>query len=742
MRKKSTILFVLFLTFISGFSQNAFTFWTDLAPQSYELTGSYRGIPVHYRAMSLKERELKNYLAQVPLEGSGQWSKEAFLVPYPDGRSKKFRIVESPVMEAGLAQKFPEIKTYLGKGIDDPYATMRLSITLQGVHAIIHQVEGTLFIDPYPAVNQQVYFSYYKKDYRAAKSFAEYALPQDPGSGHSGPVMPLGSGQTLHTYRIAIATTGEYASFHGGSTGSVMSAIVTTLNRVNSVYEKELAIRLILVNSNDRIIYLDGNTDPFTNTDPNSLISENQTTIDAEIGSANYDIGHVFSTGGGGLASSGVVCLSGYKANGVTGSSSPIGDPFDIDYVTHEIGHQFNAAHTFNSRRGGCQGNRESYSAFEPGSGSTVMGYAGLCGLDNLQVNSHDYFHTGSYSQIRNYIILDTGNTCGTSVATGNTPPTVRIKLGNTRIPMMTPFELEGEGDDVDGDSLTFCWEQYDLGPSGSPNAPAGDAPIFRSFSPTVSPVRVFPKLESILNNTSTLGEILPTYGRNLNFRLTVRDNRAGGGGVEWDSTQFIVTNQAGPFEMIFPNTSTTIWIRTTSVKIPIRWNPANTQFSPVNCDSVQILLSVDGGYTFPFTLAQSVANSGLANVSFPYINTDSARIKVKARENVFFTLSKENFAIKLENVGLDIIESGLSLKIGPNPAEELLYFHLQSLESTQIKLELLDIKGRVLRQIEKQIIGGRKSVQSMNIRELPDGIYLLRIGYKDQVYFRKILIQ
>jgi hypothetical protein len=307
---------------------------------------------------------------------------------------------------------------------------------------------------------------------------------------------------------------------------------------------------------------------------------------------------------------------------------------------------------------------------------------------------------------------------------------------------MMTPFELEGGGDDIDGDSLTFCWEQYDLGPSGSPGAPAGDAPIFRSFPPSVSPVRVFPKLESILNNTSTLGEVLPTYGRNLNFRLTVRDNHAGGGGVELDSTQFIVTNQAGPFEMIFPNVSTTVRIRTANVKVPIRWDPANTQFSPVNCDSVEVLLSVDGGYTYPFTLARSVANTGTTSVSFPNINTDSARVKVKARENVFFTISQENFTIKLENVGMDPIMEGLSLRVGPNPVRESLHLYLKSQESAPIELELMDINGRVLRGINEQMVADRKSVQSMDIRELPGGIYLLRIGFNGEVYFQKILIQ
>ncbi len=742
MLNTTTLFLLVFVASLTGFSQNQESLWTDLPSQSYELTASYRGIPQHYRAVGLNENAFQEQLGECPAEAwpGSPGAGKMLVFPLPDGSNQRFLLVESPIMEAGLAQKFPEIKTYLGKGIDDPFASLRCNFSTQGFHAIIHTLEGTIYIDPYPALNQTVYFSYFKRDYQAVKSFAEGILPQDPSGGGSGPVMPAGSGQTLRIFRIAIATTGEYASFHGGTASSVMSAVVTTLNRVNSIYERELAIRFELVTHNDRLIYLNSSTDPYTNNDANALLSQNQMTIDTEIGSLNYDIGHVLSTGSGGLASTGV-CRSNSKAFGTTGTNSPIGDPFDVDYVSHEIGHQLSADHIYNGRDSSCQGQRVAQSAYEPGSGSTIMGYAGICGSDNLQRNSDDYFNSHSYEQILNYISNGPGSNCGASIATGNTPPAIDPLFGNTTIPIMTPFELEGSASDADGDNISYCWEQYDRGPSGSPGSPAGDAPIFRSFRPSPSPIRIFPRLENILNNTTTIGEILPTYTRNLSFRLSARDNFASGGGVEYATTQFSVNAQAGPFKLVFPNSSTTVRIQTLNLKIPIIWNPANTELAPVSCDSVSIHLSVDGGYTFPHLLARSVPNTGMASVGFPLINTDSARIKVKARNNIFFTISEENFVIELVNVGLEPNLEKLTFQLGPHPVKEELHLQFSSPESGHLSFDLMDLNGRVLRTYEDDLRGANAISQILDVRALAQGMYVYRIRFADRVYGGKILI-
>ncbi|MCU0344465.1 MAG: M12 family metallo-peptidase [Ignavibacterium sp.] len=647
------LLFSLLIAFQNGFAQtNSASLWNDVNETQIVTIGERYIVPQLYRTVKLDVNGMKNFLSEAPLEFSEETrSKQSVLyLPMPDGLQQRFSIVEAPIMAPELAAKYPEIKTYLGKGIDDPYAYVRFDFTVHGFHAMILSPEGNVFIDPYSLGDIQNYISYYTKDFTNAQKSFECEVISDESRINELNYLKDNSiftpvGPQLRTYRLAVATTGEYTAFFGGTVLQGLAAVITSVNRVNGVYEKEVAVRMVIVANNDTLIFTNAATDPYTNNDGGAMLAQNQTTVDARIGSPNYDFGHVFSTGGGGVAFLGVICVAGLKARGVTGSGFPVGDPFDIDYVAHEMGHQFAGNHSFNGTAGACSGgNRNASTAYEPGSGSTIMAYAGICSPQNLQNNSDPYFHSINFDEIVSYTNFGSGNGCAVITATGNSAPVVTVPTGGFYIPKSTPFSLTGSATDADGDALVYCWEEFDLGPAGAPGAPSGNAPIFRSWNPTTSPTRYFPRLVNLLNNTTVIGEILPTYTRTLTFRLTVRDNKVGGGGVNYAAMQFNVDGNSGPFVVTSPNTNITLPGGSTQT---ILWNAANTNAAPVNCTNVNILLSTDGGQTFSTILAANTQNDGSESVTIPNTPSNTARIKVEAVGNIFFDISNVNFTIE-----------------------------------------------------------------------------------------------
>jgi subtilisin-like proprotein convertase family protein len=642
---------LLLITFInsSGFAQENH-FWTAIKLTDIPGYESRYAMPEKFRTISVDMNRLRSMLLAAPLEFTHFSSALLLDLPMPDGSFSKFSIVESPMMEQGLAAQYPDFKTYGGQGIDNPYATVKISITRYGLHVMILSPEGTFFIDPFNLNNSNDYIIYNKKDLKARSFTCETADTFNPNessvNNHSA---NKSHGTQLRSYRLAVAATGEYTAFHGGTVSSAMAAIVVSINRVNGVYENELATRLILVANNSSIVYTNSATDPYTNNNGTTMLTENTTNINSVIGTANYDIGHVFSTGGGGVATLNGPCGTN-KARGVTGSSSPVGDAFDIDYVAHEMGHQFGASHTFNATTSNCGGgNRSASSAYEPGSGITIMAYAGICGaVNDLAPHSIAYFHTKSFDDITTFITTaSTGGSCAVVTSTGNTPP-VASQGSDYSIPVSTPFILTGSATDADNDPLVYSWEEYDLGNAGDWNAAqsaANDAPLFRPFEPVTIPSRTFPRLSDIINNTTTAGELLPSVARTLDFRLTVRDNRAGGGGVmHSDITKKITTvAAAGPFLVTAPNTAVS-W--GTSTSQTVTWAVASTDAAPVSCANVNILLSTDGGNTFPIVLASNTPNDGSEVITVPANVTTQARIKVEAAGNIFFDMSNADFSI------------------------------------------------------------------------------------------------
>ncbi|GAB2775622.1 zinc-dependent metalloprotease family protein [Hymenobacter latericoloratus] len=570
-------------------------------------------------------------------------------------------------MAPELAARFPDIQTYAAQGIDDPTATARLDVSPSGFHALILAADKTVYIDPAEQGTDTHLVFDRRAMNRAAFPFvcatASAAEDVAPVSLRQAARAAVPNGTTLRTYRLALACTGEYAAFHGGTKAGALAAMVTSLSRVNGIYEKELAVRMLLVENTDRLIFLDAAKDPYSNDNGEAMLEENQQAADSLIGPANYDIGHVFSTGGGGIALKASVCQP-EKAMGVTGSTAPRNDAFDVDYVAHEMGHQFGADHTFNSTTEFCSDNRVSASAFEPGSGSTIMAYAGICGADNLQPNSDAYFHSRSFDQIVAHI-TGRGN-CSVNTPSGNNPPQVDAGA-NYAIPIRTPFVLTGSATDGNGDALTYAWEQYNLGPEGSPNAPAADAPIFRSFRPTASPSRTFPRLTDILSNTQTIGELLPTYGRRLIFRLVARDNRSVGGGVNYDSMHVVVVPTAGPFVVRAPNTATA-WLA--GAQQQVIWDVANTTQAPINATTVNILLSTDGGQTYPTVLLANTPNDGFENVAIPAGTTASTavRVRVQASTGIFFDISDQNLTLAAPTGPTFFLQSGTAATLALCP--------------------------------------------------------------------------
>ncbi len=626
-----------------------------------------------YKLHSLDVSRLREHLSIAPQEGvADHQSWSVISLPSPSGGFENFDFYVSSIMAPELAAQFPEIQTYAGRGLMDPAATIRFDLTPSGFHAQVLSPSGTYYIDPYHLLGEKaLYATYFKADAIRAAGFEKEANLDDVlrGEMHSedasnnfsndatilastkvasaeAPVLAR-SGTQLRTYRAAVAATGEYTAFFGGTVANGQAAIVTAMNRLNGIYENELSIRMQLVANNSSLVYTNASTDPYTNDDGGAMLAQNQTNIRNVIGNANYDIGHVFSTGGGGVAVLGSVGINSRKAQGVTGSPAPIGDSFWVDYVAHEIGHQFGGNHTFNSTTSNCGGsNRNASTAYEPGSGSTIQAYAGICASDDLQPNSDAYFHSVSFDEI----IAHVDNvipTVGTRTATGNAVPTVNAGSDFT-IPANTPFVITATGSDTNATNvLTYNWEQRNLGSAQTVTEPDnGSSPLFRSFSPTTNPSRIFPRLSDLLNNTVTIGEKMPLTTRTLNFRATVRDNSLGGGGVNTDDAIVNVVNTGLPFVVTSPNTNVT-WPGLSNQIVT--WNVAGTTANGINTANVNILLSTDGGQTFPTVIASNVPNDGSQDIEVPNQATSQARVRVQGSGNIFFDISNTNFEIAPE---------------------------------------------------------------------------------------------
>jgi hypothetical protein len=645
---KSKLLGLLLLFWVLSALPTIAQEWVVLDNRSIQDTGKRDIIPKVYTSYLIDADDIQRILWTSPAETDQEISKSSTIltVGLPNGLMDKFRIVRYEMMEKELAEKFPQYRTFRGYSITNPYRTIRADWTAEGFRAVIRDEEQTIFIDPYQRNDLIHRIVYFKKDFEENREwncgFDEQVLQK-----HTAENKRFFGDCQFRTYRLAVATTGEYSNYFGATSsaqsGLVLSQVITAVDRVNDVYEAEFTVRLLLIGNTSAVFYYNPANDPYTGGDACAQLSQNQSTINSVIGSANYDIGHVFGVGSGGCASLAIICVTSSKARGATGLDPPTGDPFYIDYVAHEMGHQFGGDHTFNGTAGNCGGgNREASSAYEPGSGSTIMAYAGICGAQDLQPNSDPYFHARSLQQITTEL---NAATCSNFLTLNNQAP-VAGSPPNYTIPISTPFTLTAIATDADNDPLTYCWEQYDLESASSepPSSTDTQGPLFRSLNPSTSPIRYFPKLTDLANNVSSAWEVLPSVSRTMTFRMTVRDYHNGTAGcTDEDDVIVSTSNTAGPFFVTSQNISIS-WPQT-SVQV-ITWNVANTTAPPVSCSNVEIRLSTDGGLTYPTLLSANEVNDGIANVIVPNVLTSTGRIMVKSLNNIFFDINNANISI------------------------------------------------------------------------------------------------
>jgi hypothetical protein len=601
---------------------------------------------------------LDQRLANVPFEdpeGIAADARETILaLPTPDGKLERFTVVESPIMEPGLALWLMErgwpMRTFSARSLDRPGTTARLDWGgPAGFHAVVQAPTGTWYVDPETPGSYERHVSYYKRDNRSDQPLQcegqdiQDLPPLHGARNKTGPDLGRGASTEgrLRTYRLAYAVAGNYTErFAGGSVVTAQANVITIINRVNAIFERELSVRFVVIADNPDIVYADPDTDPYDTSSASGMLVENQDNLDAVIGSANYDIGHVMYRGNSGIASLFTPCRSGRKGRGVSGVWRATGDSIVVDMIAHELGHQFGAWHTFNSNLGNCNSsNRTANSSWEPGSGTTIMSYSGICGSDNVQSFSNDYFHAGSLDDMLDFVAGS--GTCAATPSAGNPNAPVVTATGGYTLPVGTAFELDiDSASDADGDALTFTWEQFDLGEAATlEDGDQGDNPIVRSLPPGTNTNRVV--------DGSRKGDTLPTTTRELNFRVTVRDNHPGGGRLGEANITLGVDAGSGPFVLDFPNGGETF----SSLASPVvTWDVAGTNGEPVNAATVDILLSTDGGATYPRVLAIGVPNDGRHRVNLPEVDTTQAMVKIRARDNLFFDRSDSVFSIRLES--------------------------------------------------------------------------------------------
>ena len=801
-------LFFWFCLLLFGFQVSAQNVGWELLEDERSLSGKELferdNAPSNYLMYQTDYHQLVQQLELAPNENEISSPEQGLRVNLPsiDGDVSSFYVYYSAISEEEMQNGFTETRSYKGVDTKNPGNVVHLvagdyfGLSLSG-----YNLEGDLYFVQALSKDLNTYMSYYYKD--VPKQHFECGVTSDMIPGMELPAIdtysqtqPLMSDSTFRTYRLALACTPEYAAYHVAQAGvgagtdaqkkqAVRQAFNAAVSILNTLFERDMSLRFVLVANTNNLIYLNGGN--YNDSDTGQMITQNQTNINNVIGSNDYDIGHVFGFGsGGGLAALSSLCVSNIKAQGASGTEAPEGPSFVIGIVAHEIGHQLGATHTFSVNEelevedpddpngGSCIGNMETDAPtqVEVGSGITIMAYTGLCAPYDYDVEPYAFFHYASLAQMK---LVVAGADCGDPIASGNPAPNI-APITPKRIPHSTPFVLTAEATDTNNpNTLTYSWEQIDPAltieiieegdeeievehmAEQPPVATSETGPNFRLYNFTARNYRSFPSTDVVLDgstieNEGVVGsewEVLSNLpNRIYTFGVVVRDNNPMNGGQTRNSLPAVVeTRDAGPFVITYPNniqeTGQVEWYANQSQTIT--WDVAGTDANEINTTHVKISYTTNNGATWtPFeggvspTIPGSFPNNGSATITAPELdNTTSAfRVKIEAIGNIYYTVSKR-VRMYGKNVSTPAFELA-DFKLYPNPTSDIITVSFTSETTQDVVIKLYDYTGR---EVQTHVVNNNGQVEkTIDLSQLSTGVYIMNIKDGHQTMSKQVM--
>ena len=764
--KKLLLTAMLLISVLNSFGQTSA--WTVMSPTQVGQLPAFSASDrprIGYKVFTLNLSVLITQLSMAPMDSATD-SSVIVSFPNPDGGLDNYKIFEVAIMEQALANNYPNIKSYIGKGMNDKTQSIRFSITPLGFDAVTNSGKvGSFLIKKYRSdsiINYVVYTylkaapnSIYYRNSNSSTPNSDFVcgvtdekdkldfdkLKKTPKSSQ------INADGKLRVFRLAVATTVEFSNVIASQAGMgagtvaqkkgvVVASLAHLITRLNGDWERDLSLRMILVANQEAVIFVD--SDNFTNGNMSTLRQES-IQITPIIGNANFDIGHVMGAGGAGVAWLGAIAVDDWKTMGVTeydGQQGINSDKFSNNFA-HEMGHFLGANHTYSNSD--CP-NLNSTIQIEPYAGNTYLSYNRLCaGLaldsDGWQPLSDPFYHTATIAEIQNVLAQTTS---GTLITINNAPPVVNAGADYT-IPRDTPYVLKASVTNSNSDGYTYSWEGLDIGVQPETSATATSGPNFKFNQPTVSPNRYMPKLEKVIaGELNTRMERLSSVSRVQNFAVTVRDNAViRGSNVRRDDMILTVNANAGPFVVTSQNTTGITWAGNSSQTIT--WNVAGTTANNINTSLVNILLSTDKGLTFATTLLANTPNDGSQVITIPNnINSLDCRLMVQSVGNLFYAVNTTKFTIAPNLANSEFEFENFALYPNPNNGSFKISFITNNTE--EVKITINDIRGRKIFAETYQNKGIFN--QEIALDKVQSGIYLVSILNGENKTVKRIVVE